>query len=42
VTTSARETLFARWLGLSERLDYENVARALKRWKHFGGMIHFL
>lgn len=36
----ARNNL-CRWLGLSERLDYENVARVLKRWKHFGGLIYF-
>ncbi|MEZ6079893.1 MAG: hypothetical protein R3C56_30740 [Pirellulaceae bacterium] len=36
----ARNNL-CRWLGLSERLDYENVARVLERWKHFGGLIYF-
>lgn len=36
----ARNSL-CRWLGFSERLDYENVARVLKRWKHFGGLIYF-
>lgn len=36
----ARNNL-CRWLGLSERLDYEDVARVLKRWKHFGGLIYF-
>jgi DNA-3-methyladenine glycosylase II len=36
----ARNNLY-RWLGLSVRLDYENVARALKRWRHFGGLIYF-
>ena len=36
----ARNNL-CRWLGLSEQLDYEKVARVLKRWKHFGGLIYF-
>ena len=36
----ARNNL-CRWLGLSERLDYENVARLLNHWKHFGGLIYF-
>jgi len=36
----ARNNL-CRWLGLSKRLDYDNVARVLERWKHFGGLIYF-
>lgn len=36
----ARNNL-CKWLGLSAKLDYENVERVLKRWKRFGGLIYF-
>ncbi len=30
-----------KWLGLTEPLDYDGVARTLKRWQRFGGLIYF-
>lgn len=30
-----------KWLGLTEPLDYEGVARTLRRWQRFGGLIYF-
>jgi DNA-3-methyladenine glycosylase II len=36
----ARNNL-GRWLRMSEELDYDQVARQLKRWKPFAGLIYF-
>lgn len=36
----ARNNL-CQWLGLSAKLDYQNVQRVLNRWKRFGGLIYF-
>ena len=30
----------ARWLGLSEPLDYEGVRRTLARWRAYGGLVY--
>jgi len=36
----ARNNL-TRWLKLNEDLDYESVARVLKRWRKYSGLIYF-
>jgi len=30
-----------QWLGLSDRLDYDSAAQALRRWQPYGGLIYF-
>lgn len=30
-----------RWLGLSEKLKYDQVHKALKPWKDYGGLVYF-
>lgn len=30
-----------RWLGLSEKLKYDQVHKALKRWEDYGGLVYF-
>jgi DNA-3-methyladenine glycosylase II len=37
---SARTNL-ARWLGLSESLDYAGVQRAVARWRPYAGLVYF-
>ena len=31
----------ARWLGRSDPLDYDDVSKALEKWRPYAGMLYF-